>query len=228
LNFLSIPAGQTVIYTTAPLLAGATSARLTKPIPPGTYVFQFPGGIADKAIAVESRSVMVAASGLECSWTKGLAADQTAPTAASAASVYVVGIGGTLDDFEAAVSTLHNVAAAPLTVELHENRHIVGSANYLSRLHLRGIGSLAPTLTNAGGETGFLSMDNVNYGGVTYTLRRGNQYATSRPSPLRVNGVWRVGDVIQDLTPSVGGAAGWVLVERGSQDIWKTWGTVGT
>ena len=226
LHSIAMPAGQTVMYTTTPLLAGATTARLTKPITPGSYRFQFPGGVVGKSIVVESRSVTVAAGGTACSWTGGLAANQTAPTAASAASVYVTTIGTALDDFEAAVSIMNQVAAAPLTVELYENRHVVGSTGNLSSVHLRGIGSTAPTLTNISGATGFLSMDNINYGTLAYTFRRGCQYAPSQPHPSRANGVWRIGDVIYDPAPSPGGAAGWVLVTLGTPDTWKAWGTI--
>lgn len=228
LNSIAMPAGQAVMYTTAPLLAGATSATLTKAIPPGTYRFQFPGGVVGKSIVVESRSVAVAAGGTACSWIGGLAANQTAPTAASAASVYVTTIGTALDDFGAAVGVMNQVAAAPLTVDLFEHRHVVGTTSNLANVHLRGIGSTTPTLTNDGGAAGFLSMDNVNYGGLAYTFRRGCQYAPSQPNPARANGAWRVGDVIYDPAPSAGGAAGWVLVALGSPDTWKTWGTIGS
>jgi hypothetical protein len=228
LNSIAMPAGQMVLYTSAPLAAGATSARLTKPIPPGTYRFQFPGGVVGKSVLVESRSVTVAADGTACSWTGGLAAKQAAPTAASAASVYVTTIGTALDDFASAVGIINQVAAAPLTVELYEDRQVAGSTAALCNVHLRGIGSTAPTLTNNGGATGFLSMDNVVYGNLAYTFRRGCQYAPSQPNPSRADGAWRVGDVIHNPAPSAGGAAGWVLVAQGAEDTWKTWGTIGS
>jgi hypothetical protein len=228
LNSIAMPAGQTVMYTTAPLLAGATRATLTEPIAPGCYRFQFPGGLVGKAIAVESRSVTVAPEGIECSWTGGLAADQTAPTAASAASVYVTSVGTALDDFAAAVGIMNQVAAAPLTIELYEDRKVVGATVNLSNVHLRGIGSTAPRLSNKGGTTGFLSMDNITYGTLVYTVRRGCQYAPSQPSPSRANGAWRVGDVIYNPSPSPGGTTGWVLVAIGSLDTWKSWGIIGS
>ena len=161
LNSIAIPAGQSVLYTTAPLLAGATTAKLAKAIPPGTYRFQFPGGVVGKSTVVEIRTVTVATGGTACHWTGGLAANQTAASASSAASVYVTTIGTALDDFESAVAILNQVAAGPLTAELYENRQVVGSTGNLANVHLRGVGPTAPTLTNNGGATGFLSMDNI-------------------------------------------------------------------
>jgi hypothetical protein len=140
----------------------------------------------------------------------------------------VTAIGTALDDFESAVSIMNQVAAGPLTVDLYESRQVVGSTGNLSNVHLRGVGSSAPTLTNNGGATGFSSMDNVIYGTLGYTVRRGCQYAPSQPNPSRANGAWRVGDVIHDPAPAAGGPAGWVLVAQGAQDTWKTWGTIGT
>jgi len=228
LNSIALPTGRCVMYTTAPLPAGATTARLTKAIPPGTYRFQFPGGAVGKSTVVESRDVTVGAGGTACHWTGGLAANQTAASASGAASVYVTAIGTALDDFESAVSIMNQVAAGPLTVDLYESRQVVGSTGNLSNVHLRGVGSSAPTLTNNGGATGFSSMDNVIYGTLGYTIRRGCQYAPSQPNPSRANGAWRVGDVIHDPAPAAGGPAGWVLVAQGAQDTWKTWGTIGT
>jgi hypothetical protein len=227
LHSIALPAGQSVLYTTAPLPAGATSAKLAKAIPPGTYQFRFPGGVVGKSTVVETRTVTVAAGGTACHWTGGLAANQTAATASSAASVYVVTIGTALDDFEPAVRILNQVAAGPLTVELYESRRVASSTGNLSNVHLRGVGPAA-TLTNNGSATGFLSLDNVIYGTLAYTFRRGCQYAPSQPNPSRDNGAWRVGDVIHDPAPSPGGAAGWVLVALGDRDTWKPWGTIGS
>ncbi len=129
--------------------------------------------------------------------------------------------GTSNDDFTSALGTINQICVEPVTVDVYENRSVNTSPGILSRVNLRGLGSTAPTLTNSGGNhMGFQSMDNINYGALTYTLRRGMQYASAQPNTSRTQGWWRVGDHIWNSAPPASGTLGWVLTSFGPPDTW--------
>jgi hypothetical protein len=131
------------------------------------------------------------------------------------------------DDLTTALGSINQVCVEPVTVNLFENRYVNSFTGNLSRIQLRGIGASPPTLTNNLGAIGFQGMHNISYGGLSYAVRRGQQYAWSQPNSSRANGQWQVGDVILTLAPAGSSTAGWVLIALGPPDTWKAWGSTG-
>ncbi len=135
--------------------------------------------------------------------------------------------GTASDDAASALAAISLVIAGTATVNLYENRNIVGYV-VARNLLVRGL-SASPVQVandNSGGAIGFAAMDNIKYGAVTYTVRRGQQYATTVPDGYGANGTWQNGDRIHNPSPSAGGFEGWVKVASGSPDTWKTFGSI--
>jgi hypothetical protein len=130
--------------------------------------------------------------------------------------------GNANDDFEVALEAINTVCCKGTRVELYENRQVNSYNAQLMNIDLVGRGATAPTLTNNSGAMGFASMDNINYGSLVYTTRRGLQYANATPNGFNTQGYWSVGDTVWNTAPASGGAMAWVLTTIGSPNIWTT------
>ncbi len=130
--------------------------------------------------------------------------------------------GNANDEFETALSTINNVCAKGTQVELYENRTVNAYGSVLGNITLLGKGATAPTLTNNSGAIGFNLMDNVTYGALAYTSRRGQQYASAAPNGFNTQGLFNVGDAVWNTAPASAGAMAWALTTIGSPNTWTT------
>lgn len=131
------------------------------------------------------------------------------------------------DDLGAGLSVMNKLASSPAKVKILEDRRINTSAD-ISKLTLEGDGPGTRELTNGSLSVSLDNMDGldqIKYGSVTYSIRRGAQYATAQPSTDHSNGNWGVGAQILSLSPSAGGNLGWIKVGE-TPDVWKTFGTI--
>lgn len=135
--------------------------------------------------------------------------------------------GTSSDDAASALSHLASVLAGPAKVWIYENRDITNFVN-APKILLAGVGATPPTLTNSSGSLNSLyGVDNITFGGLTYSTVGGSTYASAQPNGFRDNGGWPVGKRIYNTTPTAGGTEGWILTAQGSPDTWKTFGAVG-
>lgn len=131
------------------------------------------------------------------------------------------------DDLRAGLSRISLLASSPAKVKILQDRQVNGGAN-IPKLTLEGDGLGNRVLTNGpGGSLNDMDgLHQIDYGGVTYNIRRGAQYASAQPNVNRSNGNWGTGTQIFTTSPSAGGSLGWIKVASGPPDTWKTFGAI--
>jgi hypothetical protein len=129
------------------------------------------------------------------------------------------------DDLSSGLSRISRLASSPAKVRIGQDRQINSNAS-ISNLTLEGAGSGSRILTNGPGSLSDMNgLDKIIYGGVTYSIRRGFQYASAQPAVNGSNGVWGNTSQIFSTSVSPGGSLGWIKTSSGP-DVWKTFGSI--
>ncbi|AYD00581.1 hypothetical protein [Neorhizobium sp. NCHU2750] len=160
---------------------------------------QFPATVVRFLDCVGNPSIFDHIAADACTSTTVLAAEGTSARAVDVASIDLPmgpDPGSNSDDLGAALKNLQTLLASPTNVRIDRSRSVLSNVGYCDKIYLEGEGEGEVELNLSDYALGFLSVNNITIGSISYQKRGDSQIANKLPAESGSDGLWRIGQIL--------------------------------